>query len=114
MSLPSEAIPTRHVFLPDKSSLQGECLVCGMNEGFGGLHIPVEPLAPDNRAWRPGDIVRNPVTGGLFAVRRDRHDPRRLEFLELYPTAAQDHAPADAELLVRDGKACCRCLGCSS
>lgn len=111
VTLPESCIPHPHHYLPDALTQGATCLVCGCAEDFGALHIPVEPRGPDNSAWQVGDIVRNPKTGGIFAVRRSYG---RLEFLELYPTYAQDHAPVDAELLVRGGKACCRCLGCTS
>lgn len=108
MSLPAETTPAQHVYVPDALTRGDTCQTCGFPEPFGALHIEPEPV-PDSSPWKPGDILRNPVTGGIFAVRQ-RYGV--LEFLELYPTASQDNAPVNAELLVRNGEAVCRCLGC--
>lgn len=110
MSLPADAVPTRHVFLADALTQGTTCLVCGETEDFGALHIPVEPRRPDPGEWQHRDILLNPKTGGIFAC---RHADFGVEFLELYPTHAQNTPPADAVLLVRKGEPVCRCLGCA-
>lgn len=96
---------------PDDST---NCKVCGDVNGHGVLHLTetVTEPEPDNSRWQPGDVIRSPHTGDLFGVYPARWYGGRLEFVVLHPTWSQDRAPADAELLVRDGKAVCRRLGC--
>lgn len=97
--------PTKHPFDPDPENENATCATCGYPEPFGALHnLPAPEPVPDTEGFQAGDVLRNPHTGSIWAVRRHRSRPDRLVFLEMHPTYAQDHAPADAQLLVRAGR----------